>query len=100
MMVSITMNVKDDFKQELKAFSWINWSEIARIEAMKKKIFEDFLKTRKLSKEDENFCEGMDWHPVDELPLKESFVKELKRIQKGPHHKMTLKELDELMGLK
>ncbi len=40
-------------------------------------------------------------NPVDELPLKESFVKELEKARDEPSGKsMTLEELDELMGLK
>jgi len=47
------------------------------------------------------FCERIDWHPVDELLLKESFVNELEKARDEPSGKsMTLEELDELMGLK
>ena len=28
------------------------------------------------------FCERIDWHPVDELPLKEEFKKEIERRKK------------------
>ena len=70
-------------------------------ELKKKDIFERYIKTGELSDEDWMFCERIDWHPVDELPLKESFVKELEKARDEPSGKsMTLEELDELMGLK
>ena len=78
----------------------MNWSEVAREEILKKEIFETYIKTGKISKEDLEFCNKMDWHPVDELALKEEFVKELKKIRKTKHQKMTLKELDDLLGIK
>ena len=43
-----------------------------------KSIFEKYIKTVKLTKEETEFCEKIDWHPVDELPLKEEFIKKLK----------------------
>ena len=70
-MACITVSVDKSFKERLGAFPWVNWSEVSREEAMKKEIFERFLKTRKLSEEDEQFCESIDWHPVDELPMRE-----------------------------
>ena len=50
-------------------------------EAMKKLIFKNYMKTRSLSDNEWKFCEKIDWHPVDELPLKEGFVKKIKRIE-------------------
>ena len=81
-MTSLTLSVSDEFKNEIKEFIWINWSEIAREEAMKKLIFENYIKTGELTDEEWEFCEKIDWHPVDELPLKEEFKKELERRKK------------------
>jgi len=81
-MASITLSVTDDFKNDLKNLSWVNWSEIAREETLKKLIFENYIKTRKLSDEEWEFCDKIDWHPVDELPLKEEFIKKLKKREK------------------
>ncbi|MFH1917432.1 MAG: hypothetical protein ABIJ21_09295 [Nanoarchaeota archaeon] len=78
-MTSVTLPVSAEFKDNLKEFSWINWSELSREEARKKVIFENYLKTRKLSEDDERFCEEIDWHPVDELPFKKSFIKEMEK---------------------
>ena len=61
---------------------------------------EEFIKTGALSKENQEFCDSIDWYPVDELELKEEYVKKLKKIEKGPHSRMTLEKLDKLMGLK
>lgn len=100
-MPTITLSLSERFKSEIKQFSWVNWSEVAREEILKKDIFEEFIKTGTLSDDDQEFCDKIDWHPVDELPLKESFVKELEKARDEPSGKpMTLEELDELMGLK
>ncbi len=82
-MASLTLSVGEEFKGDLKEFSWINWSEIAREEAMKKLIFEKYIETGKISDEDWEICEDIDWHPVDEFPFKKEFKKELKRRKKA-----------------
>jgi len=38
-MASITISVSEEFKNRLREFLWVNWSEIAREEAIKKLIF-------------------------------------------------------------
>ncbi|MBU2523290.1 MAG: hypothetical protein KKE23_03305 [Nanoarchaeota archaeon] len=81
-MASLTLSVSDEFKNQLKTFMWVNWSEIAREETMKKLIFENYIKTGSITDEEWEFCEKIDWHPVDELPLKEEFKKELERRRK------------------
>lgn len=81
-MVSVTLSVGDTFKKVLNHFSWVNWSELARVEVNKKRIFEEYIKSGKVSDEDWKFCDKIDWHPVDELPLKEKFVKQLEAAKK------------------
>lgn len=81
-MASLTLSVTEEMKSELKSFVWVNWSKIAREESIKKLIFENYLKTGTLSDEEWEFCDKIDWHPVDELPLKEGFKKELERRRK------------------
>jgi len=93
-MASLTLSVSDEFKEQLKTFLWVNWSEIAREEALKKIIFENYIKTGKISDEEWEFCEKIDWHPVDELPLKEEFKKELEKRKKEKSIK--LKSVSEL----
>lgn len=53
-----------------------------REETMKKLIFETYIQSGTLSDEEWEFCEKTDWHPVDELPLKEKFKKELEKRKK------------------
>jgi len=93
-MASLTLSVSDEFKNQLKYFLWVNWSEIAREEAIKKLIFENYIKTGNISDNEWVFCEKIDWHPVDELPLKEEFVKRLNIIKKEKGIKF--KSIDEL----
>ncbi len=86
-MVSLTLSVSDEFRNEIKEFIWVNWSEIAREESLKRLIFENYIRTGKLTDEEWEFCEKIDWHPVDELPLKEEFIKKLEKIKKGKFKK-------------
>ena len=52
--------------------------------------------TKKLTKEEIIFCEKNDWHPVDELPLREDFIEKMKKIRKGKFHKYSsIEELKE-----
>ena len=97
-MVSLTINVDDDILKYLENFSWVNWSELARQEIRKKIIFEKYMNTKEVSSEDLEFCNGIDWHPVDELPLKKSFINRMKRVSKQSYKKMGMKDLDVLMG--
>lgn len=99
-MACITVSVDELLKARMVKFPWVNWSEVGREEAMKREMFERFLDTRKLTEEDLDFCERANWHPYDELPIKESYLKKLEKIEKGPHSRMTLKELDLLMDLR
>ena len=81
-MASLTLSVSEEFKHQLKEFLWVNWSEIASEETLKKLIFENYMKTGSLSDEEWEFCEKIDWHPVDELPLKEEFKRKMEEIKK------------------
>ena len=81
-MVSITLAVPEELKKEMDKHPELNWSEVAREEALKKLIFENYIKTGNITDEEWKFCEKIDWHPVDELPLKEEFKKEMERRRK------------------
>lgn len=57
-MATVTLTVSDDVKSELKKFSWINWSEVAREVLLEKlrrdnafKKFDDILKDSKMTDE-------------------------------------------------
>jgi len=93
-MTSVTLSVNDEFKDQLKWFLWVNWSEIAREETIKRLIFDRYMKKGEISDKEWAFCERVDWHPVDELPLKESFVKKMKKAKK--EKSIRLKSVDEI----
>lgn len=48
------------------------------------------MRTGKITKEENEFCEEIDWHPVDELPMKEEHKKEMERARKGPSSEPSL----------
>lgn len=81
-MASLTLSVSEGMKDKLKSLMWVNWSEVAREEITKKLIFENYIKNGSITDEEWEFCEKIDWHPVDELPLKEDFKKEMERRKK------------------
>jgi hypothetical protein len=81
-MVSITVPLDKEFKDKMDEFPWVNWSEVGREELLKREIFDQYVKTGEVSDEDWKFCEKTDWHPVDELPVKEGYSKKLKSVRK------------------
>lgn len=96
-MASLTFTLDEKLKLDMEHFTWVNWSEVNKEELNKKRIFEEFIKTGQLAKEDQKFCDKIDWYPVDELELKEEFVKKLKKKRKKSSDKtMTTKEFDKL----
>jgi hypothetical protein len=99
-MKCITVSMESELLARMAKFRWVNWSEVGREEAAKREIFERFLETGKLTVEDMEFCDRIDWRPYDDLPIKESYLKKLEGIRKAPGSKMTLDSLDSLMGLK
>ena len=84
-MACITVSIERSLKERLERFPWINWSEIGREELLKRYIFDKYMKTGELTKEEEKFCEQIDWHPVDELPLKEEFIIKLNKAKNKGH---------------
>lgn len=54
----------------------------AVVKLMKQDILERYKKTREVTDEDWEFCEEIDWHPVDELPPKPEHIEELKKALK------------------
>lgn len=81
-MASLTLSVPEGMKNKLKSLMWVNWSEVAREEITKKLIFEDYIKNGSITDGEWEFCEKIDWHPIDEFPLKERFKKEMERRKK------------------
>jgi hypothetical protein len=66
----------------MEHFSWVKWYEVARNSIRKREIFEKYLRYGELSDEDAEFCDKMDWHPVNELPLREDYVQKLEHLKK------------------
>ena len=99
-MASLTFALDKELKSDIEHFSWVNWSEVNREELNKKRIFEEFIKTGTVSDEDQNFCDEINWDPIDELEVREEYSERLKKIEKEPHSRMTLEKLDKLLGLK
>lgn len=93
-MVSVTFPLDDKAAVRIGGYSWINWSDIAREELMKKEIFDRYLETGEVTDEDWKFCEEIDWHPVDEFPLKEEFVKKIEAAKK--EKSVRLKSISEI----
>ncbi len=81
-MATITVPVPDDLYRRMEHFSWVKWSEVGRNSLRKREIFEKYIRTGELSAEDAEFCDKMDWHPVDEMPLREDFVRKLEESKK------------------
>ena len=54
----------------------------AVVRLMKRDIFERYKQSGELTDEDWEFCDRIDWHPVDELPLKEESIKKLESARK------------------
>ena len=77
----------------------------ALIKLIKDDILERYKLTREVTDDDWEFCEKIDWHPVDELPPKKEHVEELKkrlkekfsieRIEKFPVDKLS--QLEEMI---
>ena len=94
-MVSVSIAVEESFKERVESFAWVTWSEVAREEAIKKEIFEKFIKGAELSKEDEQFCENTGWDPLDEMEVREEYIEKLKKLEKEPDGKpMTVEEFN------
>ena len=87
-MATVTLTIPNETKAELQEFPWVNFSSIAITVFRMKSIFEKYMKTKKVSDEDWEFCELIDWHPVDELPMREEHIAELKRaLEENPPSK-------------
>jgi len=93
-MACITVSLDAPLKERVERFSWVNWSEVAKEEILKREMFGRYLKTGELTDADWEFCEKINWHPVDELPLREEYKAKLEERRKGPFK--TLKSVSEI----
>ncbi len=86
--MNITLSIDKNLEAIIKESKYIKWTEIARdairekaIELKKEELFNRYMKKEKLSDKAHKWMEEIDWHPVDELELKDVFVKEIKKIK-------------------
>ena len=76
--------MKEEFKVDSELLLDSEFLVKTVIKLMKRDIFVRYKQTGEITDEDWEFCERIDWHPVDVLPLKEEFKKELEQRRKGP----------------
>lgn len=97
-MACITVSVDKLMKARMENFSWVNWSEVGREEAMKREMLERYISGEKLTDADWAFCDRVDWIPGDELQVRKEYLDKLDKIENGPHSRISLKDLDKLIG--
>lgn len=82
--MNLTMSISGEAEEIVKRNRQIKWTEIARAaikeEALKLKKLEmlsKYLDKKPINRKDWQSMERLDWHPVDEIELKESFVSQV-----------------------
>lgn len=68
----------------------------AVIRLMKRDILGRYRQTGEITDEDWEFCDRIDWHPADELPLKEEFVESIMKARS--EHSVKLKSASDIFG--
>lgn len=84
-MSTLTIPIDDDLYDKIQIHSWVKWSKVAQDEIRKRKILEIYIRDKIISEEDAEFCEMIDWHPVDELPLKQEIIEKVQKADKKSH---------------
>jgi hypothetical protein len=87
-MATLTIPVDDEFYQKIQELSWIRWSRVVQEGIRKRKILEIYIRNNTISESDASFCESIDWHPVDELPVKEKVIDKIKSEDKSSRVKV------------
>lgn len=101
--MNLTMSLSGEEEQIVKGNRHIKWTEVARKaireEALKLKklqLLSRYLDKKPISAEEWRLMDKIDWHPVDEIELKDSFVKEILKASRGKSAKVKhIKELFE-----
>ena len=81
-MSTLTIPIDDELYNRIQGMSWVRWSRVVQDGIKKRKILETYIRDKKISEEDASFCESIDWHPADELPIKQELIDEIKSIEK------------------
>ncbi|RNI15752.1 hypothetical protein EFE42_00465 [Methanohalophilus sp. RSK] len=87
-MATITIPIEDEFYQKIQELSWVRWSRVVQEGIRKRKIFEIYIRNNTISESDAAFCESIDWHPVDELPVKDEVIDKIKSEDKSSRVKV------------
>ncbi|MCQ6963498.1 hypothetical protein [Methanolobus chelungpuianus] len=82
-MATLTIPIDDELYDKIQALSWVKWSKVAQDGIQKRKILEVYIRDKSISEEDAEFCEMIDWHPADELPIKEEVIERILRSDKN-----------------
>lgn len=84
--MNVTLSLDKNISKVVQSNKYIKWTEVARdaikqkaTEIRKEEIFTKYMKKQELSEDDNKFIETIDWHPVDELPYTDEFIKEIKK---------------------
>ena len=101
--MNLTMSISGELEQVLKENRHIKWTEIARSaikeEALKMKkmgLLAKYLDKKPISGDEWRLMEKIDWHPVDEIELKESFVSQV--LKAGREKSKRINSRNELFG--
>lgn len=81
-MSTLTIPIDDELYDKVQSLSWIRWSKVVQDGIRKRKILETYLREKSISEDDAAFCEAIDWHPVDELPIRQEVIDKLKKADK------------------
>jgi len=88
-MANITLSMPENVRVQMDSYSEIRWSEVAKnailqkmVELRKLAILKKYVDKQELSEDDYRWMDKNDWHPVDEKPLKPSFIASLKASRK------------------
>lgn len=88
-MKNLTLALPQEVIKEMEHHPDIKWTHVAREALIKKAeqmrkldILSKYLEHQEPSDSDYAWMDEHDWHPVDEMKLKKSFVDKMKRIKK------------------
>ena len=85
--------MKELINPKLKLESEFLANAIVRL--IKRDIFDRFTKTGELTKEDQEFCDKLEWSPIDELEVREEYIEKLKVKSKESEDKsMSIEEFN------
>lgn len=99
-MANITLSIPDAIRAQMDEHADIKWSEVAKsaiaakvIELRKLSILKKYMDKEPISEADWAWMDEHDWHPVDELPMKKSFIKSVLAADKLPTRRVAINEL-------